>query len=230
MGGCTSVTVFVTSAIFFLGICFYLIEMTVDLKERVKRIDKKPPLNKNDLEQTSTSIFPTSAQRSMRIIQAIRFHNEIIEYGHFAGKIENLTKMIKCFSFGRIAHMVKDIMSAVLFYQLLMCAGIVSLNLFSMISNGVRTDSQLIIPCYEISMSLLPTFVYCYASDMVTEKLLKVGDAFFYECAWHTTPMEQQRLLAFTIQCAHQHAFSFDGFGLVQCTLGTFLSVNMHES
>lgn len=115
-------------------------------------------------------------------------------------------------------------MSSVLFYQLVMCAAILAFNLYSLESNGISTDLEVFSAIYEILMSTLPTFAYCYLSNKVTTRLLEVGDV-FYGCVWYDLGVDQQKLFVSIIQRA-QLDICFDGFGIIQCTLQSFSSVH----
>lgn len=123
--------------------------------------------------------------------------------------------------------MVRSVMSCVIFFQLITCASILAFNLYSLESNGISTDLEVFSSIYEIIVSVTPTFAYCFLSDKVTSRLLEVDDA-FYDCAWYDLAVDEQKLLISIIRRA-QREICFDGFGIIQCTLQTFLSVMIND-
>lgn len=122
----------------------------------------------------------------------------------------------------RLANMSQDIMSAPLFYQLLMCASIIALNLFVLSSASILSFDG-IVASYEVLIYGTLTFIYCYLSDTITSNLYEIGDSFF-GCAWYFLPVQQQRLFIFPIERSHRR-FHLTGFSLVDCSLRNFLSV-----
>lgn len=118
--------------------------------------------------------------------------------------------------------MVKNVISAVIFYQLLMCAIVVALNLFKFTSNGINLEN--VISIYELFLSFVPTFIYCFFSSEVTMSLLAIGDIYF-ECPWYHLHFDQQKLFILMIKRS-QNNFRFEGFSIVHCSLDIFLSVN----
>lgn len=119
--------------------------------------------------------------------------------------------------------MVRTSMSALIFYQLLMCATVVAFNMFNFMVNGIAINFDFIVSFYELLCSVIPTFIYSYIANEVMSSLLYVGDIFF-ECPWYELTPNQQKLLILVIERA-QVKFYFDGFSLVHCSLHTFTSV-----
>lgn len=104
-----------------------------------------------------------------------------------------------------------------------MCAGIIALNLFNLVSNGNAFNFRLIVSSYELFCSIGSTYIYCYLSNVVMASLLDCGDA-FYQYAWYDLTVKQQKIIFLVIRRAHNE-FCFNGLGLVYCSLDTFLSV-----
>lgn len=116
-------------------------------------------------------------------------------------------------------------LNAVIFGQLLVCAVITALSLFSLQSNDlISTDT--VVSVYELLCVVVMAFIYCHLSDLATSYLLRVG-AIYYNCDWFTVPTKQQKLFIILIQRS-QREFHFNGLGMIDCTLRTFLSVFEH--
>lgn len=124
--------------------------------------------------------------------------------------------------FYRLANATQCIMSASLFYQLIVCTMVTAINLFIFESNSL-VSLVCLVSTYQMSSVLIPTFIYCCLSNIVSVNLLSVGDS-FYECKWYTWSSKQRQLLVVTIQRS-QRKFDFNGFGLIECSLRMFLSV-----
>lgn len=116
-----------------------------------------------------------------------------------------------------------DIMSATIFYQLILCSIVTAVNLFAIYLNGLCRLESLIAFIDTISV-LAPTFFYCKLSECITSDLHEVGDV-FYNMPWYELPLEQQKLLVPTIQRA-QRGVCLTGFGVVACSLPAFLKVS----
>lgn len=122
----------------------------------------------------------------------------------------------------RLANMSQDIISASVFYQLLVCASIIALNLLALETQNWLSLER-IVSIYEVLVYIALTFLYCNVSDTVTTNLYDIGDTFF-GCLWYTLPLAQQKLFILPIQRS-QRRFHLTGLGLVDCSLRNFLSV-----
>lgn len=122
-----------------------------------------------------------------------------------------------------MANTFGDIMSATIFYQLILCSIVTAVNLFAIYLNGVCALESLI-AFIDIISVLTPTFFYCKLSECITSDLHEIGDA-FYNMAWYKLPLEQQKMFQSMIQRA-QHGARLTGFGVVACSLPAFLSVS----
>lgn len=118
----------------------------------------------------------------------------------------------------RITDSVREIISPVLFYQLLLCA--VSMSVFLL----ALEECEMLVFTLGITSITISTFIYCYLSDNGTADLFAIGDA-FYGCAWYLLTVSQQKRLILPIQRAN-HEFRLTGFGIVDCSLGVFVSVS----
>lgn len=118
--------------------------------------------------------------------------------------------------------MCQDVMSATLFYQLLICASIIAFNLFVLESYNLLSFESLA-SIYVVATYSILTFIYCYLSDTVTTNLYNIGDTFFGFC-WYLLPVPQQKLFILPIQRSQQ-LYHLNGLGLVDCSLRNFLSV-----
>lgn len=115
-------------------------------------------------------------------------------------------------------------MSAVIFYQLLVCALINAFQLFLLESSDLFSF-DIIAALHMICMHSIMAYIYCYLAESVTENLHSIG-VIFYEFGWYLLPVNEQKLFVLPIQRAHRE-FYFSGFGLIDCTLKNFLSVNI---
>lgn len=71
-------------------------------------------------------------------------------------------------------------------------------------------------------------FTYCYFGNKVTTKFTEVADA-IYTTNWYEYPMQQQRYLIYVL-IRSQRIFSFTGYFISSCSLGTYKSVNMDHN
>lgn len=71
---------------------------------------------------------------------------------------------------------------------------------------------------------ILLNYISCYHANNVTLKSSSVADI-AYDMRWYTFPVQEQRFIIRMIQRA-QKPFHLKGFGIVDCTLATFLNVN----
>lgn len=214
----THPTVVITATSFLLGMCLYINAMVHDMKQQ---IDEVEAIIQNEQEHTNLI--------SMRLIEEIMFHCQIIEWGaKFTTSIGIHSTILCCFGifsfffFTRLADSTKAFMSATIFYQLLMCATCNAVQLFMLESNNVLSFEG-IVSIYLLLMHMSLTYACCYLSESVTANLTRVGDIFF-DFPWYQLPIQQQKLIIMPIQRSNR-PFYFDGFGLVDCSLQTFLSV-----
>lgn len=124
----------------------------------------------------------------------------------------------------RTATLIGEIMTIGLFFQLLICAISLAVYLVAIASNAAATITFAVI-LVGISVTLISTYMYCYLSERVTTTLEVIGDA-FYEFTWYRLPPKQQSLFLLPIQRT-QIYFRLTGLGIVDCSLGVFLSVSI---
>lgn len=122
----------------------------------------------------------------------------------------------------RIARIFGEIMSAVLFYQLVLCAVVAAINLF-IIHLNEQFNMATVVAALAIETVFVPTFFYCYLSERITSALYEISDN-FYDLAWYEMPIMQQKLITLPILHA-QHGVRLTGLGIVNCSLQTFLEV-----
>lgn len=114
-------------------------------------------------------------------------------------------------------------MSVALFVQLLLTALIVAFYLFILDSNDLLSIASFAALCGSPTV-LLPTFVYCKLSENVALDLEEIREA-FYGCSWYCMRVSHQKWFLLPIQRAQQ-SFRMMGLGVLECSLGVFLSVN----
>lgn len=119
--------------------------------------------------------------------------------------------------------MTQNIMSVVLFGQLLVCATVLAFSLYVL-----ETDDSLfriMVAMYSLLGYIGLTFAFCLISDMVTTSLDHIGEI-FYQRSWYLLPTKQRQLFVLSIQQS-QREFHFNGYGFVDCSLITFSRVIM---
>lgn len=89
----------------------------------------------------------------------------------------------------------------------------------------ISTDT--IVSTYEVFCVVVVTFIYCHLSNTATSELFEVTDV-FYDCDWFMLPVAHQTILILPMKRA-QRVFHFNGLGMVDCTLRTFLVVKILE-
>lgn len=113
-------------------------------------------------------------------------------------------------------------MSDSLFYQLCMCAVVTAINLYSLEASGILSLHAMT-SFYDLNITLLTTFVFCYFSEKLSTDLYGIAEI-FYDSMWYRLPAKQQILVIFAIQHS-QREFRLSGFGIINCSLGTFFTV-----
>lgn len=129
---------------------------------------------------------------------------------------------LSCLPHHRLADDVANIMSPILFIQLLLSAinlailfvALTSMNVLSL--SFAATSSAM-------SNVLLSTFIFCMLSENITLDLYDIGDI-FYECAWYRLSVKDQQLIIYPIQRS-QKAFRLMGLSIIECSLRFFTSV-----
>lgn len=116
----------------------------------------------------------------------------------------------------------KKIMSGVLFYQLLSSVLTLALLLLSF-NQYDEIDSALIEVFNVMVFYLLLCTIFCYYSELFTENSYAIGDK-VYESLWYQMPVDVQQLLIL-ITAQSNTTFQLTGFGIVDCSLATLLSV-----
>lgn len=115
-------------------------------------------------------------------------------------------------------------MSGIIFSVSISCLLIIALTLFSF--GVVVNDLDLILILDGLIIYLIICYVYCYYSENITTTSLKIGDV-VYDSLWYEMPIKEQRAIILMIQRS-QKEFRLSGLGLVDCSLATFLSVNIN--
>lgn len=123
-----------------------------------------------------------------------------------------------------VAENTCDLMQSVLFYQLVICVLFIAFSLFSLDQSMHEINFNTFLSTIAVLVALTPTFIYCYYADGVTADLHRVGDI-FYQLLWYKLTNQEQKLLILPMQRAQQ-IFRMKGYGIVDCSLQIFLTVN----
>lgn len=115
-----------------------------------------------------------------------------------------------------------DVMSGVLFSQLLFCVVSLALMLFSLNQSG-KISFTLFLKLYVLVIYLTICYIYCRLSKNITEKSYEIGDV-AYNSLWYEVLVKEQKMIILTI-CQSQRKFQLTGLGIVDCSLETFLRV-----
>lgn len=122
----------------------------------------------------------------------------------------------------RLVNSVQAIMSAALFYDLLVCAVVIALCSFQFITNDLLTNDTIVSMLESVYVTIL-SYILCNLSDGVTSKLDEIEEI-FYGIKWYRLPSKHAKLIILPMQRS-QLKFYFTGLGLVNCSLVVFLSV-----
>lgn len=133
-----------------------------------------------------------------------------------------MNKAILCEYF-RVAQVVNGIMELIVITMTLTCTLIIAMSLFVVEVNGLRTET--LFAFINLTLILMIMFTYCLLSERITLDLLQIGDV-FYNSEWYRLPFKEQRLLVLPIGRA-QRVFRLSGYGLINCSLAVFLTVNI---
>lgn len=124
-----------------------------------------------------------------------------------------------------MASSIGEIVSAVLFYELLFSAINLAWLLKVVAANSIF--SILGITCFLAAWSVsVPTALYCKMSENLTGNLEKIEDL-FYDCSWYCLSVKHQQMFILPILRA-QKEYRMIGLGLIECSLATFTSVGFH--
>lgn len=124
----------------------------------------------------------------------------------------------------RFADTLREIMSGVLFYQLLICAAVTAFNLFALESNGLLSLNAAV-SMYLMVSAIITTFLYCYLSENFTTDLMEIG-MIFYGSAWYQLPAKHQRAFVLFIKRGRGE-IRLKCFGMIDCSLSVFSSVRL---
>lgn len=114
--------------------------------------------------------------------------------------------------------------SGVIFNQLATCVLFVALSLFGL-DQSVDFDANLILAMNCLIEYVVICLVYCYYSEIVTQTSFDIGEA-IYDSSWYTLTIERKKMIILMIRKS-QKKFRFNGFGIVDCSSETFLSVRL---
>lgn len=87
------------------------------------------------------------------------------------------SRLVNVYFFDRIAKCLADIMSAGIFFQLLVCG--VSLAIYMVSMEDFDIDGRYLVALSGLMFTLIPTYICCKYSEQVTHNLGIVGDVFF---------------------------------------------------
>lgn len=118
-------------------------------------------------------------------------------------------------------------MSANFFFQLLTCAVSTAIFLVGLESNNNTVNVTSVISFVAITIALFGLFIYCKLSENITCDLYAICDM-FYESTWYRLPVDQQKWFIWPIQRG-QKTIRLTGLGFIDCSLATFLSVNVQS-
>lgn len=110
-------------------------------------------------------------------------------------------------------------MNEILFCQLMTCATIEALCLFSIEANSIFSTDNIII-LYVLLSVVLTTYILCYLSETITQNLLDTGDI-FYQSPWFLLPIKQQMFFVVPIKRS-QKVFHLKGLGFINCSSRVF--------
>lgn len=126
--------------------------------------------------------------------------------------------------FSSLTSITGESISAVLFYELLLSAINLAWQLKVVAANSIF--SILGITCFLAAVSVsVPTALYCKVSESLTGDLERIEDD-FYDCSWYCLSVKHQQMFILPIARA-QREYRMMGFGMIECSLATFTSVNI---
>lgn len=120
---------------------------------------------------------------------------------------------------------IRDMMSGVLFYQLLSCIMFLALS-FLFVDNAERIDTALILNFQCLVMYMIVCYLYCDLSEKITENSFEISKI-AYESIWYEFTPKHRKALVLIIMRS-QKDFRLNGFGLVNCSLPRFLMVSIY--
>lgn len=202
-------TMLATTFMLLIGLSLYIGEMLDDLRETFADLS-------NEIEPR-------------RLADQFSFHNDMITWvstSRAAYSVHYILIWSKLFTvnfFDSIAKSLADIMSAGIFFQLLVCG--VSLAIYMVSIEDFDIDGRYLVALSGLLFTLIPTYICCKYSEQVTHNLSIVGDVFF-QAAWYRLSVKRQQLFLLPIQSSNTE-FRMKGFQLIECSLSFFASVRV---
>lgn len=123
--------------------------------------------------------------------------------------------------FFRLLSKIEDLMSAIMFFQLLMYVIFIALSLLAVDKAEINTALLFDFQC--LGLYTAYTFVCCSSSENLTEKSLDVSNV-AYNSMWYCMSINERKVVILTI-IRSQKEFRLDALGLFECSFVTFLQV-----
>lgn len=117
---------------------------------------------------------------------------------------------------------IRDIMSGVLFFQLLSCILFLALS-FLFVDKAEQFDAALVLNFQCLIMYMTVCYMYCDLSEQITEQSFEISTIVYASLWYESTPKQREALVL--IMLRSQKEFRLKGFGLVNCSLPRFLMV-----
>lgn len=130
---------------------------------------------------------------------------------------------IRFFRRTRLNDRVYRLMSEIIFLMLLSCVIYFLVCLFSL-DQVEEIDSTIRLRILAPMPVLLITYIYCYFSEMVTEKSSAIAET-TYDSMWYTMPAKRQRAIVM-ILIQSQREFRLQGVGMLDCSFRIYLTVS----
>lgn len=219
---------FSSSTSLYVGICYYVTGMQADFAQLLATIDKsikKPnkPLKSAELRQNAAVV-----KSSLR--DAILIHSKLSEWVAFSNVYFDYDKAtvlpkIGPFYYHRLNDRIAELMSDIIFIMLFSCVIYFSICLFSL-DQVDEIDSTFRIRITAPLPILFVTCLYCYFSEMITEKSAAVAQTTF-DSMWYKLAMNQQKAII-PILVRSQREFRLQGLGIIDCSFPIYLAVMSH--
>lgn len=119
---------------------------------------------------------------------------------------------------------IRSLSSGIVFNVLLCCVFFLVL-IFLSLDQFTTMDFNFLVILDGLFIYLFICYVYCYFSENITTKSFEIGDI-VYNSLWYEMSTKEKKAIVLMIQRS-QKEFRLTGLGLVDCSLGQFLSVTI---
>lgn len=197
------------------GLSWFVCGIFIDLKVLFDEIDSLY------VNYTRKDIFIRSKATAI-LSDFLQLHNEMFRYSVISFPLTNaILNSNPKILFYRLMTKIEDLMSAILFFQLLMYVIFIALSLLAVYQAQINTSLLFDFEC--LGLYTAYTFLFCLSSENLTQNSMDVGNV-AYNSTWYCMPINERKAIILIILRSQQE-FRLDGLGMFECSFVTFSQV-----